>query len=357
VKPSSRASRESDLGWEATFDAIRDLILLVDVEGRVELGNRAARERLGLTAEELAGRSVTELLGSEVADLAGHARDAGREEHREPVRLPNFDGVYTATAWPRSAPSSGPVVILRDVSERVRLREQLIHSEKLSALGELISGIAHELNNPLTAVLGYAQILETRGEGKFTEELTHLKEESLRASRIIRNLLSFARRTERRIEPNDLNEIVRLTVSLREYDLRVRNIDVELDLEANLPRSMMDRAQIQQIVLNLLNNAEHAIHGSSESGRILIETRREGDRLHLSVTDDGPGVPAEHRGQIFHPFFTTKPVGTGTGLGLPICFGLVRDHGGEIALDPDYEGGARFTVSLPIEVWRPSQSS
>jgi two-component system NtrC family sensor kinase len=335
--------------WERTFDAIRDGILLLDNRGVVVRVNRAMKEWVGRDYAGIVGRSVEYVLGGSGAELVRRILEGSNVSGA--AAIPGLEGRFEVSAWYRYGPDSNPegsVVVVADVTEKERLREQLLHAEKLSELGELISGIAHELNNPLTAVLGYAQILELKTEGKFGKELRHLREESLRASRIVRNLLTFARRGEDRREALSLNEIVRQTIALREYDLRVHNVRVEAKLEPGLPRTLMDPVKLQQVVLNLVNNAEYAIRSAADSGRIRLVTSLEDGRLRLAVEDDGPGVPEKIRRQIFNPFFTTKPVGRGTGLGLSICFGIVRDHDGEILLEESPGGGARFVIDLPV---------
>ena len=340
-----RAKRD----WERTFDAIRDGILLLDTAGVVTRVNRALKERLGLDFREIIGKPVADLLGQRGAELIRRALDI--RGTASTGALPELQGSFEVSAWARFAPDGereGSVVVLADVTEKEHLREQLLHSEKLSELGELISGIAHELNNPLTAVLGYAQILELKAGGQFGMELTHLREESLRASRIVRNLLTFARRREDRRDPENLNDVVSQTLALREFDLRVHNIRVVTELAEDLPLTLMERSQLQQVVLNLLNNAEYSIRTAADAGCIRLITEHAGGRLRLIVEDDGPGVPPAVRKQIFHPFFTTKPVGRGTGLGLSICFGIIRDHDGEICLESPEGGGARFVIDLPV---------
>jgi two-component system NtrC family sensor kinase len=271
--------------WEQTFDAIRDVILLLDADGTVVRVNRAAREKLGRGYREIVGRRLEDLVGARGEEAVRRALEK-TDADGGTIGVPELKGIFEVSAYWRSSETSGRsgyVVVLVDVTEKERLREQLLHSEKLSALGELISGIAHELNNPLTAVLGYAQILSLKAEGRFGKELSHMKAESLRASRIVRNLLTFARRRANTREPEDLNDVVRKTAALREYDLRVRNIRLDLVLAGSLPRSMMDRSQMQQVVLNLLNNAEYAIHTVREGGRIRVATAEREGKLLLTV--------------------------------------------------------------------------
>lgn len=237
----------------------------------------------------------------------------------------------------------------RDITSRRQIESRLFHSERLAALGQMVSGVAHELNNALTSIFGYAQLVQKRTRGfEWESEARHILEEGERARRIARNLLLFARGSKSERGPVNLNEIVERTLEIRAYELRLENISVELALNQELPDALADGAQIQQALLNLLVNAEQAIRQAKESGQIWIRTRRvSADRIALEVADDGPGIPPEVVLRIFDPFFTTKPAGVGTGLGLSILYGIVHQHGGEVSVENRPGGGAVFTVELP----------
>src|SRR4029077_12952206 len=223
-------------------------------------------------------------------------------------------------------------------------------TEKMAAVGQLVSGIAHELNNPLTAIMGYAQLL--LGHGLRPAQLSEAKkifQEAERARRIVKNLLFFSREATPERTRVYLSEIVERTLALRSYELKIENIVVECSLADSLPPTLADPYQLQQVVLNLLVNAEQAILQGRGHGRIAIHTRRlTGDRLALEVADDGPGIPREIASRVFDPFFTTKPPGVGTGLGLSIVYGIVKEHAGEVYVESPRGGGAKFIVELPI---------
>jgi two-component system NtrC family sensor kinase len=228
-----------------------------------------------------------------------------------------------------------------------RTQEQLLHSEKLAAVGQLISGVAHELNNPLTAILGYSQLLTSSGQmgEQGIEYADKLYKQAQRTHRIVQNLLSFARQHKPERVPVQLNQALEETLALRDYDLRMHNIRVHLDFAEDLPVTSADPHQLQQVFLNMVNNAVDAILEHSGEGDLWVRTGINGDRLFIEFTDSGPGVKDASR--VFDPFYTTKPVGKGTGLGLSICYGIITEHGGTIRVENIPTRGASFTIELP----------
>ncbi len=228
-----------------------------------------------------------------------------------------------------------------------RTQEQLLHSEKLAAVGQLISGVAHELNNPLTAILGYSQLLTSSGQVGpqalgYTEKLY---KQAQRTHRIVQNLLSFARQHKPERVPVRLNAAIEETLALRDYDLRMSKIRVHLELAEDLPETPADPHQFQQVFLNLINNAVDAILEKSEEGDLWVRTGVENNQIFIEFTDSGAGVKDASR--VFDPFYTTKPVGKGTGLGLSICYGIVTEHGGTILVRNTLPHGATFRIELP----------
>jgi PAS domain S-box-containing protein len=227
-------------------------------------------------------------------------------------------------------------------------QEQLLQSEKMAAVGQLISGVAHELNNPLTAILGYSQLLKSDESfpAQNADYLDKLYKQAQRTHHIVQNLLSFARQHKPQRAPVQLNHILEETLLLREYDMKLNNIVVHREFDPNMPPTRGDFHQLEQVFLNILNNAVDAIGDASSPGEIWIRTAAAGDCLRVEFTDNGPGVSNPHR--IFDPFYTTKPVGKGTGLGLSICYGIVKEHGGEIQVRNSPPRGATFTITLPL---------
>lgn len=232
-------------------------------------------------------------------------------------------------------------------------QQRLIQSERLTAVGELVAGVAHELNNPLTAVLGFASILQEVAPAEYQHDLTMIVESATRARRIVQNLLTFARQRESHLEEVDLNLAVRQVLSLLAYQMRTHTITVEERLHPQLPVTIADATAIKQVVLNLLNNAQQALVGWSGQRTIVVttgvEVRENRQWLVLEIADTGPGIAPEHLPRIFEPFFTTKPVGEGTGLGLSICYGIVRQYHGDIRVQSTPGKGAIFTVKLPVQ--------
>ena len=230
-----------------------------------------------------------------------------------------------------------------------RAQEQLLQSEKMAAVGQLISGVAHELNNPLTAILGYSQLLAETSDvtPRGAEYLGKIHRQAQRTHRIVQNLLSFARQHTPERAPVDLNSVIEDTIQLREYDLRINNITVHRDFASRLPSCTGDSHQLQQVFLNIVNNAVDAILDNARSGDIWVRTYAEDGAAFVEVCDSGPGVTEAHR--VFDPFYTTKPVGKGTGLGLSICYGIVKEHGGEISARNLPPRGACFTIKLPAQ--------
>jgi len=348
-----RTSRTMRLLIQA-IDQARDLILVLTPDGRCRHANAAFCGAVGRSKEELAALSAPELLAHETliaAQIHSSARDGGTW-HGTATRT-RKDG----TTFPVSASivpllneqgrATHIVSVERDISEERRLKEQLIHSQRLSAVGQLVAGVAHEINNPLQAVMGFTELLiEAEQRPEVRADLQQIRTDAGRAAKIVHNLLRFARREALERAVADFNDIVRSTIALRAFELRSGQIRLQQDYSDDVPTVVASREQIQQIVINLLLNAEQAVRSARRPGIISVRTGREGDRAFVDVADDGPGVPAEKAGQIFEPFYTTKPIGEGTGLGLSVSLGIAEAHGGSLALMPS-EQGARFRLTIP----------
>jgi two-component system sensor histidine kinase EvgS len=243
-------------------------------------------------------------------------------------------------------------VIARDVTEQKHIGQQLIQTEKMAALGELISGVAHEINNPLTAMIGFTELILTTND-KIDEEMRgdvqKIYDAAMRVYKITTGLLRFSRKEKPVKKEIQINKLIEETISMKDYHFRVRNIQVRKLLEEGLPPVSIDENQIGQVFLNIINNAEYAM-GEKEGDKILtIKTSLWNNYVKIEFMDTGPGIPQEIIKKIFDPFFTTKPKEKGTGLGLSVSYGIIKEHGGEIYAENNREGGAVFTILLPLK--------
>lgn len=242
----------------------------------------------------------------------------------------------------------GRVEIYRDLSTPLGFQSKLLHTEKLAALGQLITGVAHELNNPLTSILGYSQrLLQKEHSGGSDRELRHIFEEAERATAILGQLRWNAHESKLEMRTIAINQVVLRAVEVQQASLVQERIHLEMDLDPSWPLVHGDAGQLQQVLMNLMGNARQALDQTAKGGKIRVRTKQIGDqRVLLEVADDGPGIPAETLGRIFDPFFTTKPAGVGTGLGLAIVLGIVREHGGHVNVASPPSGGAIFSIAL-----------
>jgi len=342
----------------AATEQTGDLILITRSNGAFEHANDACVQALGYTRDELSRLMLPDLLEHADQRMVDHigieVRQKGIWRGTLIHRRKDGSALPTACTVVALRNAQGRVThfvgVERDITDELRLRDQLVHSERLSAVGELVAGVAHEINNPLQTIIGCVELLieERRATGQQLEDLALVREQAARAGQIVRNLLSFVRRGSSERGVADLNQIARATAALREQHLRDRNICVRLDLHPSPLPILVNREEIQQIVLNLVLNAEHAI--GDAHGTIGLRTSTSAHEHRLEVRDDGPGIPPDLRGRVFEPFFTTKEVGQGTGLGLSIALGIATAHGGGLELE---EGsgttrpGASFVLTLP----------
>ena len=241
--------------------------------------------------------------------------------------------------------------------ERKRqVEEQLLVSDRLASIGELASGIAHELNNPLTSVIGFSQLLLGRElPDDIREDIKVIYSEARRAAEVMKNLLIFARKHTSVKQLVNINSVIEKVLTVRAYEQRVENIQVITRLAPDLPVTMADYFQLQQVFLNIVINAEHFMLEAHQRGTLTITTQRVGNTIKASFADNGPGIGKEDLGHLFDPFFTTKEVGKGTGLGLSICHGIITEHSGRIYAESESGKGATFVVELPIPVDTNSQ--
>ena len=233
--------------------------------------------------------------------------------------------------------------------ERKRTEERMHETARLASIGELAAGVAHEINNPLTSVLGYSEmVLQSGIPDEYRKDIQTISDEAQRAAKIVQNLLFFARKSGTEKQYIDLNSIVNRALEMKTYDFKVSNISVNSQLSPKILKTMVDEHQLVQVLLNILTNAEQAIHEAGRAGHIDVRTRELDDRVEITIKDDGPGMPPEVLSKIFEPFFTTKEVGRGTGLGLSISYGIVKQHGGDVWVGSSGAEGTKFHITLPI---------
>jgi two-component system NtrC family sensor kinase len=240
-------------------------------------------------------------------------------------------------------------VVMTDITDAALLQAKLAHSEKMATIGRLVSGVAHEVNNPLAAILGFTDLLLENPEvpEPAREDLKIILHETQRTKDIVQDLLSFARQRPVQRELVQVNTVLRQTIKLRSYDFASHGVEVLEEFEGVLAPALGDSQQLQQVFLNILNNAYDAVQDAGQRGRIKIHTRRHSEMIEVAISDNGTGITDPQR--IFDPFYTTKQVGKGTGLGLSICYGIVRAHGGEIQCWNNEDGpGSTFVVRLPV---------
>jgi two-component system NtrC family sensor kinase len=260
--------------------------------------------------------------------------------------------VFRASARPlhdETGAITGVIASARDITEQQKLQQQLIQSERLAAMGQMIAGVAHELNNPLTAILGVTELMRDNSTDEASRrqlDLAHLQ--ARRAAHIVHSLLVFSRPATPRSTLLHLPDLLQRTLQLHEHSLRVNNIRVDMVARPDLPTVLGDSNQLTQVFLNLIVNAEQAIREIREQGTLRIRLGVVGDRVLITFQDDGVGIRRETLPRIFDPFFTTKRPGRGTGLGLSICMAIIREHNGDISAQPLSDGGSVFTVSLPV---------
>ncbi len=345
----------SEARYRHLVESASDAIVTLDANGRFTTVNHAAENISGYRREELVGQWFAPMLpDDDLPKALGHFQQAlSGETGLFETQFYRKDGEVRTISVTYSTPQKDEEVLclIRDVTDQKMLQEQLIQSEKMSAIGQLVSGVAHELNNPLAGISAFAQLL--LAEKRFPPEQRTAAEtiysEARRASRIVQNLLTFARQHKAEKVPTGLNQVLDDTLELRGYELRVRGIDVRREYDESLPDTMADAHQLQQVFLNLITNAEQAMEQrDGHHHRLTVRTRRTGDTMRIEVEDSGDGIPANLIERIFNPFFTTKPTGSGTGLGLSISLGIVREHEGRIWAENVPQGGARFVVELPV---------
>jgi two-component system NtrC family sensor kinase len=351
--------KEREDRYRTLVESSPGAVFQVDAAGRLIYANPAAARVTGHDKRRLLSRfrSVPDLaIQEDRATLQKAIDDALRGESRRDLEfhIEHADGgLRFLRAWlephlSEQGDAKGVVILARDQTRERQLQDQLNQSEKLSAIGTLVSGVAHELNNPLAGILGFAQLMQSRPPEEWShKDLEMIEKSATRCQKIVENLLAFARQGRINKRRADINEIIGGVLDLNDYQFRMDNIEIERDFDSEIPSFPVDVHRWQQVFINLASNAHQAMAATVGSDRrIRFTTRRKESEVEIRISDNGPGIPKEKRKHIFDPFFTTKA--TGTGLGLGICFGIVEEHGGSITLDEAAEVGATFLIRLPI---------
>jgi two-component system NtrC family sensor kinase len=346
--------RQAEWRFRTLFRAAPDAVLTVlQTTGRVREANDAVREVFGLDPHQVIGRQLVDVLVpsdrpilEEALAKAFAGQPARIEVH---VVTPQGKARVVALAASRlpEADPPGALLVGRDMTHERELRLRLMESDRLAAVGELVAGVAHEVNNPLSSISAFAQLLlrDTALTPAQRESLEVIRGETIRASQVVKDLLAFARRSEAQSTPLDLNGVVGRTLRMRHYQFNEASVQVQSDLAPDLPAVMGDARQLQQVCLNLLTNAVQAM--SPAGGLLRVRTYQKNDLVRLEVQDTGPGITVDARAHIFEPFFTTKKEGEGTGLGLSVSYGIVTSHGGTIEVVDTGPEGTTFRVTLP----------
>ena len=350
-----KALKQAAEEWKRTFDSISDAISIHDREFRILRANKAFADIFHMKPSQIIGGLCYELhKGQKPHSGCPHKQTLAT---REPAAAEFYEsnmGKYLHESTSPIFDEKGEVIatvhITRDVTEQKQQNERLMMTDRLASLGELASGAAHELNNPLTSIIGFSQLLmERETPDDIREDLKLIHSEAQRAVSVTNNLLSFARKHAPVRQLNRINSIIEDVLELRAHEHKLNHIDVEKHLAPNLPEIMVDYFQMQQVLMNIIINAEYFMTKAHNGGTLTITTQKDSSTVRISIADDGPGIPPENLGRLFDPFFTTKEAGKGTGLGLSICHGIVTEHGGQIYVMSQLGKGATIFVELPIK--------
>jgi signal transduction histidine kinase len=374
---NAETTERAELELQSVLEWLEEGVVLFDAHENVRVANTRFEQLAGLAPHE-SGNCKTlddwiarlELQAADPTAFAERWRElargvevGGREEIQMSRPAPRILERASRVVLNAAGKRLGRLEIYRDLTAQRVFQSKLLQTEKLAALGQMVTGVAHELSSPLTSILGYAQRLLLREDllGK-SAEAQKIVQEAERASSILRQLLYTAREAPPERRPVALNQVVQRAIELQAYGTATEKVTVKLDLDPVLPYVLGDAGQLQQVLMNLVGNARQAIEQQGKPGTILLRTRRTGERfIQMQVIDDGPGIPQSIQARVFDPFFTTKPAGVGTGLGLSIVLGIVREHGGRVQLSTPPEGGACFLIELPAlastPLWQEQEAS
>jgi len=366
AKQSERVLRDSEEKLRLMYESMVEGVIVTDLEGRIIQVNKSAMRMHGYeTKDQLIKRNITELIDTidrEKVEKNIKANLRGEKTKSVEVmfltsKAEQFPSELNISLFKdQNANPIGFVMVSEDITERKRAEErekrlqaELNLSSRLASVGELAAGVAHEINNPLTGIIGFSQrLLRKSNDETSKRDLERIFGEAQRAARVVENLRTFARRSEPKKEMININDVLNKSIEMRAYELKTSNIEIVADLAFEIPPVMADFHQIQQVFLNIIMNAEQVMKETKKGTKLIIKTQKIGKLFQISFTDDGPGISEENIDKIFHPFFTTRGDRGGTGLGLSICHGIITDHGGNIYFKSTLGKGTTFFVELPV---------
>jgi PAS domain S-box-containing protein len=340
--------------WRGTFDSITDAISIHDRDFRILRANKAFADIFHMRPDQIIGKHCYELhKGGKPISGCPHKQTLATGKPAAAEFYESNLGKYllesTSPIFDEKGEIVGTIHVTRDITEQKQQNERLMMADRLASIGELAAGTAHELNNPLTSVIGFTQlVMEKDIPDDIREDLKLIHNEAQRAAGVTKNLLTFARKQAPVKQLNQINNIIEDVLKLRAYEHKVNSIEVQTQLAPDLPEIKVDYFQMQQVFLNIIINAEYFMIEAHNKGTLTITTKKRNGSVKISIADDGPGIPSENLSRIFNPFFTTKAAGKGTGLGLSICHGIVSEHGGQIYAKSQPSKGTTIVVELPV---------
>jgi PAS domain S-box-containing protein len=359
LKKAQRKVQESEEKLRQIFESVSDGVFLTDNSCVITECNSGAVQVFGLeNKSDLLGRRAPKFIAQSDRDrMFSDARNTiiGGESYLHEYNFTRADGsifpgeISGSVLRDASGSVTGYVAVIRDITGPKKMQEQMMITDRLASIGELAAGIAHELNNPLTGIIGFSELLQRKQLPEdIKSDLDIIDSEAKRTAHIVRNLLAFARRHPQEKHAVDINKAIQEILELRSYQQKTHNIKVKTEFVTDLPEVMANAFQLQQVFMNIIINAEHFMTEAHDGGNLTISSRRIDHSVQISIADDGPGMSKENLQHVFDPFFTTKEVRKGTGLGLSICHGIINEHGGYIYAESELGKGATFFVELPV---------